>query len=473
LSSRFPSEPWKLDGIAREALRKELKGTAKTPTLDEIPIITTKAARYKGNPVLSRGGAGEWDEGRVDNPCVIYDGGYKMWYSGQDINERNGKIGLATSADGISFTKSGANPIFDDIETPSGYTNHNTEVAAVIIHISEGTKTYYMIYEQSILDATWNRVGVYNKFASSSDGISWANMGDLTPFEPGVWWDGGKIFVDREGTFHYVVGKFPNMDNITEHAFYHFHSSDFKTWTMDSETLDLSAEIFGGGFRRVDDLEIFSLGGLLIGLANYFTKNHIQPLEMLAGYKWNRLKWIGNCIYPAKEISEGLNTHTHHEASFVVGPESYGPCPRIYYFMQWDPAVAAVTKDINMAYLMFGRKRNYPIVEESTLGDGVTTSLDDCTEIPLEGVSNLALTCVETYAVGATLGARLCIYTSIDGVNYDSEPIITRDFAFTANTTKRETFYPTPTAQFMKVTVENLDAAQDISDLKIIATLSR
>jgi len=38
---------------------------------DDLPIITPKAARYHNNPVLTRGGAGAWDEGRVDNPSVF------------------------------------------------------------------------------------------------------------------------------------------------------------------------------------------------------------------------------------------------------------------------------------------------------------------------------------------------------------------------------------------------------------------
>ena len=56
-------------------------------------------------PVLEPGGAGTWDEQRVDVPSVIRtDTGYVMYYGGSDA-KNNLMIGMATSTDGINWTK--------------------------------------------------------------------------------------------------------------------------------------------------------------------------------------------------------------------------------------------------------------------------------------------------------------------------------------------------------------------------------
>lgn len=56
-------------------------------------------------PVLG-GTDGEWDEGRAFDPCVLYASGtYTMWYD----NETS--IGVATSTNGITWTKDAGNPV--------------------------------------------------------------------------------------------------------------------------------------------------------------------------------------------------------------------------------------------------------------------------------------------------------------------------------------------------------------------------
>lgn len=65
------------------------------------------------NPILSNGGGGTWDESGVVEPKVIKFGpsDYRMWYRGFDASNVK-KIGYATSTDGVSWTKYGSNPVF-------------------------------------------------------------------------------------------------------------------------------------------------------------------------------------------------------------------------------------------------------------------------------------------------------------------------------------------------------------------------
>ena len=61
-------------------------------------------------PVLRRGTAGAWDAGGLDFPSVITtDTGYAMFYSGiESATTTSGAIGMATSEDGIAWTKADA-----------------------------------------------------------------------------------------------------------------------------------------------------------------------------------------------------------------------------------------------------------------------------------------------------------------------------------------------------------------------------
>lgn len=67
---------------------------------------------YPGNPVLQAGGVGDWDEMESDGPTVILDGGvYKMWFHGCNGDYSICSIGYATSTNGIDWTKYGSNPV--------------------------------------------------------------------------------------------------------------------------------------------------------------------------------------------------------------------------------------------------------------------------------------------------------------------------------------------------------------------------
>ena len=65
-------------------------------------------------PVLTRGAAGAWDAGGLDFPTVIpTETGYSMFYSGIESTETSGgAIGMATSTDGIAWTK-GEGPVME------------------------------------------------------------------------------------------------------------------------------------------------------------------------------------------------------------------------------------------------------------------------------------------------------------------------------------------------------------------------
>ncbi len=73
-------------------------------------IVWTK---YSGNPVMTRD-LDSWEENAIQGPIVLYiDGIYHMIYYGEDTaNWSDGRFGHAVSEDGINWLKYHANPIF-------------------------------------------------------------------------------------------------------------------------------------------------------------------------------------------------------------------------------------------------------------------------------------------------------------------------------------------------------------------------
>ncbi len=102
-----------------------------------------------------------------------------------------------------------------------------------------------------------------------------------------------------------------------------------------------------------------------------------------------------------------------------------------------------------------------------------TTSPDDCSALDISS-KPVALTVGATYHASATQGGKLYLYTSPDGVNWDAEPVETKTLAFTAGSTKQETFTPgdaVQRARFLKCRVENLDQSQAMTNIRVVVTL--
>ena len=93
--------------------------------------------RYGSNPIIS-GTAGSWDEQGVLGARVLFDGEkYRMWYSGQDT----GKIGYATSTDGISWQKSANNPVLS-----TGFSGEWDDQNVYFPHVIYSDGNYKMWY---------------------------------------------------------------------------------------------------------------------------------------------------------------------------------------------------------------------------------------------------------------------------------------------------------------------------------------
>jgi predicted GH43/DUF377 family glycosyl hydrolase len=106
--------------------------------------------KHPDNPVLDFGPSGTWDDAYVGNPTVLFDGKkYQMWYNGNDGS--NGRIGYATSADGIVWVKHPDNPVLD--HGASGTWDFGVGSLTVLLNRTE----YQMWYTGS--DGSNDRIG--------------------------------------------------------------------------------------------------------------------------------------------------------------------------------------------------------------------------------------------------------------------------------------------------------------------------
>ena len=145
-------------------------------------IVWTK---YAGNPVLDVGPSGAWDDTKVGSPDVFFDGiEYRMWYRGHDGDHY--RIGYAASPDGIVWSKYVGNPVLD-LGSSGAWDDDSLEHPSVLF---VGAK-YEMWYTGG--DGSNKRIG----YATSPDGIWWTKYADNPVLDvgPGETWDESDLHV--------------------------------------------------------------------------------------------------------------------------------------------------------------------------------------------------------------------------------------------------------------------------------------
>lgn len=136
--------------------------------------------KYSGNPVLGSEHGGSWDDQQVWFPFVMKDGpAYRMWYCGNDGT--NGRIGYASSDDGINWQVHACNPILD-LGPVGAWDDYGVGVGCVL---REGER-WRMWYDGTAADdPEVKRIG-YATSASCSgdlDGDGDVDIGDFAQFQ--------------------------------------------------------------------------------------------------------------------------------------------------------------------------------------------------------------------------------------------------------------------------------------------------
>ncbi len=119
--------------------------------------------KYAGNPVLTVGAPGAWDETEVGGPRVLFDGAtYHLWYHGYNGSCCD-SIGYATSPDGVNWTKYAGNPVFGPGEPGQWdeayvfFTSVLTDTGLLRMWYSVGSPSDGIGYVTSTNGITWTR----------------------------------------------------------------------------------------------------------------------------------------------------------------------------------------------------------------------------------------------------------------------------------------------------------------------------
>lgn len=295
-------------------ISKPTRANSQNGVIAGNPLCTV--TKYSGNPVLSPGANGTWDDTKVLSPVVLNDGsGLKMWYRGDDDTNPD-QIGLATSTDGLIWTKNPANPVISPVEA---WETNRIEPGAVI----SDTGIYKMWYTG--YDAAWiGRIG----YATSPDGVTWTKFGGNPVLDVGSAgsWDSedvtGPAVIDDAGLYHmYYTG----ADGVAARIG-HATSANGTSWTKDvaNPVLDI------GSPGAWDWLEVYSPYVIKVG-AEYqlWYSGAALPTAWASGYatstdgsNWTRQRLI---------IPEGPQGSFDADSADYLSVLVDGPTTRIWY----------------------------------------------------------------------------------------------------------------------------------------------
>jgi predicted GH43/DUF377 family glycosyl hydrolase len=184
--------------------------------------------KYSLNPVLSKSGTGgDWDDERVQDPCVIFENGtYKMWFSGYDGTKW--QIGYATSTatgGAGTWTKSVSNPVLK-VGSTNAWDESNVKMPWVI---KIGT-SYHMWYVGSSTSG-----GTHIGHATSSNGLSWTrdSANPVLMTAPLVDWEKSRVeqpcVLHKNGVYTMFYTGVKNSNYEVAKA----TSADGSAWTRD------------------------------------------------------------------------------------------------------------------------------------------------------------------------------------------------------------------------------------------------
>lgn len=179
--------------------------------------------KYSTTPIFSPGPPASWDAQSVHPGAVIKeDGLYKMYYTGWADYTGRWSIGLATSSDGISWTKHPV-PVFNGT---SGW-EYSVAVSSVLKH----NGVYYMYYAGKSSSSYTYKIGL----ATSVDGINWSRYSGNPILIPTFSWEGSTIsypsVIYENNQFKMVY--MANGTSIS--AFGYAVSSDGKVWNKNAQ----------------------------------------------------------------------------------------------------------------------------------------------------------------------------------------------------------------------------------------------
>ena len=182
-------------------------GDSASPEPDTLAPVAIPAQEdwTRQGLAIEAGEAGSWDArlyGQISPSTVLKkDGRWLLYYVGADGDRstdggpRHRALGVATSEDGIRFTKHPGNPVLDHL--PHGNEEEGVFSAGVTTdgdgRVDRSVALYYAAIHAS--DSTTESVQGYVALATSSDGLHFEDQGYVLAWDdPSVWGYGDELF---------------------------------------------------------------------------------------------------------------------------------------------------------------------------------------------------------------------------------------------------------------------------------------
>jgi hypothetical protein len=177
------------------AASADLDTQAAVALAESIPLLTLNLNNYKhpANPVLTAGEKGQWDAAGIERVAVIRLGqeDWRMWYACTGARR---SLGLATSKDGVHWTKHPGNPVLQPTEPwEEGYLSPTS-----VLQVNGKFYLYYWGPSHVFPDRVTGKLPPpkmkYIGLVTSEDGIHWTRQGEvdgrqgavLGPEPPGI-----------------------------------------------------------------------------------------------------------------------------------------------------------------------------------------------------------------------------------------------------------------------------------------------
>ncbi|MFC1737845.1 hypothetical protein ACFL1G_02210 [Planctomycetota bacterium] len=426
------------------------------------------------NPIIRTGPQGAWDDENTETGDAFEDlGTYYLYYHSMNTwsdFKYQYQIGVATAVNPLGpFTKHGNNPIL----TVGAKESWEDGSVACPMVLKEGDKKYLMWY--------W---GLDDKpaFVYKAVGLATAP----TPLGPWKKYEGNPVLKD----VGYVGGV---VKTNGKYYIYSAHSSTYPGYKSDYGPIIVAvADKPEGPYVKYTGNPVLAKGSpgnwddggiseaeVLYhnGMFHMFyggTRIHGPRLESIGyAYSFDGFEWTRYGKNPVATRHANPNAAAFAEVHAII------EMPFIYLYHTLRPETHPERNPMDVEHLgvqVLATQRPFsidmPALYIEGLAAGETTKMDDSPPIALSNITGLSLTAECKYSKDARKPIRVHVRASYDGLKYDTADLYTLDNILQPDRLARKTFQLDTKVRFIKVTAENLDDSEGVSEVKIIATLS-